>query len=231
MIHVILSLSALVALASAEVAWPILPDPIGLGPRLATIAWIQDRGVTLPADSTDRQILAWYADESGQNAEVREVLAQRHVQAYRRWQAGQAAADLARGTQAVATAIANGATTVVRADPPASPEEASSSPPPVTFRPLIARLDDRSDWAENYGRAPGAVRGGLAVKVYVKEDDQDNYYVMVSSTLGAANAHLLIDGVDYGPLILGSTASIQRLPCLSVGPVDTWPTVALQGMP
>lgn len=48
----------------AETAWPELPDPVGLGPRLATIEWLRDRGVKVAAGTADAAILALYQQHS-----------------------------------------------------------------------------------------------------------------------------------------------------------------------
>jgi hypothetical protein len=56
---VVLCALSCIALA-VEVAWPDLPDPIGLGPRLATIAWLKDHGVTVRAGATDEDVMAAY---------------------------------------------------------------------------------------------------------------------------------------------------------------------------
>lgn len=59
-IRLLLAMAALAAGAAAEPLWPALPDPIGLGPRLATIDWLADHGLRLLPGATDAEVLAAY---------------------------------------------------------------------------------------------------------------------------------------------------------------------------
>jgi len=49
------------ALHGADTAWPDLPDPIGLGPRLVTITWLGERGHRITPGAPDADIQAAYA--------------------------------------------------------------------------------------------------------------------------------------------------------------------------
>lgn len=48
----------------SESIWPDLPDPVGLGPRLATIDWLKEHHVVVPAGAPDRQIIDLYTATS-----------------------------------------------------------------------------------------------------------------------------------------------------------------------
>ncbi len=62
----------LLSLTAAEMPWPDVPDPIGLGPRLATIDWLQERKVIIPADATDAKLIELWAEASGLRAKQRD---------------------------------------------------------------------------------------------------------------------------------------------------------------
>lgn len=48
------------SLHAADVVWPDLPDPVGLGPRLVTIEWLRERGVRVAAGISDDELLQAY---------------------------------------------------------------------------------------------------------------------------------------------------------------------------
>lgn len=62
MMRPILALACSCILAAADAAWPDLPDPIGLGPRLVTIEWLRERGSTIPAGMANDAILKLYRE-------------------------------------------------------------------------------------------------------------------------------------------------------------------------
>jgi len=49
------------AIHGADAAWPDLPDPIGLGPRLVTITWLGEHGQRITPGAPDAEIQAAYA--------------------------------------------------------------------------------------------------------------------------------------------------------------------------
>lgn len=60
-----------IALAgAADTAWPELQDPLGLGPRLVTIAWLQEHGHALPPGADDATVLAAYAQATRDDAAI-----------------------------------------------------------------------------------------------------------------------------------------------------------------
>lgn len=64
MIHRILGALATAGIVAvihaADPAWPDLPDPIGLGPRLVTIGWLGDHGHRITPGASDAEIQSAY---------------------------------------------------------------------------------------------------------------------------------------------------------------------------
>lgn len=58
--YLILLIVSISCLSCAETEWPAVPDPVGLGPRLALIDWLRERGVAVRAGAKDDEILAAY---------------------------------------------------------------------------------------------------------------------------------------------------------------------------
>lgn len=70
LMHLVATLGTAALLVGAEPAWPDLPDPIGLGPRLVTIEWLASHGRPITPGAPDAEIQAAYATANANAAPI-----------------------------------------------------------------------------------------------------------------------------------------------------------------
>lgn len=199
--------------------WPDVPDPIGLGPRLALIDWLRERQAKIPQDATDTQLVEAWRQASGVAAKEDEQKRTAHDEQAAADRARRDALDLARSKAAVEEAVASAPETPGQAPQPA-PEAAApapapaprassaprptelarAQPAPATPEPQIGNL---REWAENWAAPSSSTRTGTTVSVYIRHGDTKHYYLITERQKTASAAKVLIDDVDYGLAITG----------------------------
>lgn len=224
--HLILLLVTISCLSCAETEWPAVPDPIGLGPRLALIDWLRERKVQVPATATDEQLVGLWRKETGIDPERDAALraAEAEAEQARIERERRAEVDRRRSEAAVAAALesqrdrpstssneGSAQAALPQAVPdPSSITRSSPVPPPIPARPAISppaaaptetptpRADNLRDWAANYGSAPSSTRNNVTVTVYLRRGDAKNFWVLTEMRREAETTRMWIDGEDYG---------------------------------
>jgi hypothetical protein len=64
--------------------------------------------------------------------------------------------------------------------------------------PVPIRADNAKEWASNYATAPLRTRSGSTVRVYVRKEDPNHYYVVTSRQKESEAVKVTIDGVSIG---------------------------------
>lgn len=81
--HTVL-LAALLQVFWGVESWPDVPDPYGLGPRLALIDWLRENKVNVRADASDQELVNLYRDKTDtQDIDRRSAEATREAKARR----------------------------------------------------------------------------------------------------------------------------------------------------
>lgn len=202
--------------------WPDVPDPIGLGPRLALIDWLRERQVKIPHDATDIQLVEAWRQASGVAAKEDEQKRAAHDEQVAADRARRDALDLARSKAAVEEAVASVPETPGQ-EPPLAPEAAApapapapqaspaprptgrarAQPAPATPEPHIGNL---REWAENWAAPSSSTRTGTTVSLYIRRGNTTHYYLITEQSASIVTAYqkkqaaarIIIDGEDYG---------------------------------
>jgi hypothetical protein len=200
-LHTVLLAALLQAISCAEF-WPDVPDPVGLGPRLALIDWLRERQTKIPPNASDGELVELWRQASGIAAQEQAQRAADHDAQVQADRAKREALDRERSDTAVKEAVAGvpehiqerraGTPEGVAAQPPAprSPPTASAPSAPPATKPKTSpkestgastpdpQIGNLREWAANWASPPSSTRTATTVSVYTRHGDTTYYYLV-----------------------------------------------------